>query len=90
MYFFQVSVLFMISIFGLNFIDALHKYLSTLSKCSGSVNTRVSIAALCEFSVSAAPKMSYNCILKRKRKNTSIVMTYNIIIYYNTNILYQT
>lgn len=61
----------MISIFGLNFIDALHKYLSTLSKCSGLVKTRVSIAALCESSVKAAPKMSYNCVLKRKEKTTS-------------------
>lgn len=50
----------MISIFGLNFIDALHKYLSICSTCLASVKTRVSIEALCEFSFNAAPNKSYN------------------------------
>lgn len=50
----------MISIFGLKFIDALHKYLSIFSTLLASVKSSVSIEALCEFSFNAAPNKSYN------------------------------
>lgn len=50
----------MISIFGLNFIDALHKYLSICSTFLVSVKIKDSIEALCEFSFNAAPNKSYN------------------------------
>lgn len=51
----------MTSIFGLNFIEALHKYLSSLSiSFLALIKSSVSIAALCAFLFIEAPNKSYN------------------------------
>lgn len=57
-------LLLIISICGLNLIDAPHKYLSIWLKLSVLVKLSVSITALCESLFKAAPNKSYNWNLK--------------------------